>query len=261
MGAVGAPAAIGLARHGVGLLKVLDHDFVDAGTGVRWPLGLGVAGRSKVGALTAHIEANYPYTIVEPHWGMIGWAQRAPAPHYSDWRDYEGLFEADLVLDSTAEVGISLLLADTAAEKGVPYICATATEGGWGGLVFRQLPGTQEACWSCLQHSLNDGTVPAPPRDGRGSIQPIGCASPTFTGAGVDLEHVSLMALRTALSTVCRGAVSGYPDIGWNVAVLTLRSESGALLAPHWTSMTIGRHPACRNDRAHRDNLAAQKAA
>lgn len=261
LGSVGAPGTVGLARHGVGLLKILDFDFVEAGTGARWPLGLAVAGRTKVDALASHIGEHYPYTVVERHPGVIGEAHRAQAPHYCDWRDFDGLFSTDLVLDCTAEVGISLLLADAAAENRVPYICASATPGGWGGLVFRQLPGADQVCWSCLRHAMSDGTVPSPPYDKEGTLQPVGCAAPTFTGAGVDIEHVSLMALRTAVSTLCRGAVNGYPDIDWNVAVLALRSEAGALLAPQWTTMTVQRHPGCRNLRAHGDDLGTRKAA
>ena len=261
LGSVGAPCAIGLARHGIGLLKLLDYDFVEAGTGVRWPLGLAVAGLSKVDSLANYIGEQYPYTILERHLGMIGGAHRAPAPHYCDWRDFEGLFSTDLLLECTAEVGISLLLADAAAENQVPYICASATPGGWGGLVFRQLPGAEQACWSCLRHAMTDGIVPSPPQDKQGNLQPVGCANPTFTGAGADVEQVSLMAVRMALSTLCRGAVNGYPDISWNVAVLSLRSETGVLLAPQWNTMTVRRHPECRNHRAHGNDLVTRKAA
>jgi hypothetical protein len=229
---------------------------------MRWPLGLSAAGRIKVAALARHIAENYPHTVLEPHVGMIGQAQRPPAPHYCDWRDFDGLLDTDVLLDSTAEIGINLLLADAAAERRVPYIYASATEGGWGGLVFRQLPGREEACWSCLRHAISDGSVPTPPADARAAtLQPVGCANPTFIGAGVDLEQVSAMALRMALSTLCRGEAGGYPDASWNVGVLALRSSDGELIAPAWTTLRIARHANCRSVSAHGDDLDTRKAA
>ena len=261
LGAVGAPSAIELARNSVGLLKLVDNDFVDAGTSSRWPLGLSAAGRPKVEAIADFIEQNYPYTNVEKFDGMIGRAQRVPAPSYCDFRDLERLVETDLILDSTAEVGIQLLLSDLARERGVPYICASSTPGAWGGLVFRQLPGAEHACWSCLQHSMADGSVPTPLHDPRGTLQPVGCANVTFTGAGVDVQLVSLMAARSAIATLSAGKHNGYPDIDWNVAIATFRSPEGRLVAPRWEVIMIARHPKCCNEQAHSDRLGAQQAA
>ena len=261
LGAVGSPVAVGLARHGVGLLKLLDYDFVEAGTAVRWELGLNAAGRKKAHALAAHINQEYPYTAVEPLVGAIGRAQRVPPPEYCDWRNFPSLISTDAIMDFTAEIGINFLLSDAAAENKVPYICASATPGGWGGLVFRQLPGAGEACWSCLQHAMSDGTVPTPPYDPKGELQPAGCASRTFTGAAVDLEQVSVMALRMGIATLCRGEANGYPDISWNVAVLALRTASGELIAPQWTTLKIGRHGDCFNEKAHGHDVATQRVA
>jgi len=261
LGSVGAPSTIELARSGVGLLKLVDYDFVEAGTSSRWPLGLSTVGRPKVDALGDFIAQNYPYTQVEKFHGMIGLGQRVPAPYYCDSRDLDGLLETDLVLDATAEFGIQHLLSDFAAERGIPYICASTTPGAWGGLVFRQLPGAENACWSCLQHAMTEGLVPTPLHDPRGTLQPAGCASPTFTGAGVDIQLVSLMAARTAIATLCAGTENGYPDVDWNVAIATLRSFEGRLIAPQWEVTTIARHANCRNSHAHRDDLDTRKAA
>lgn len=261
LGSVGAPSTIELARSGVGLLKLVDYDFVEAGTSSRWPLGLSAVGRPKVDALGDFIAQNYPYTQVERFHGMIGHGQRVPAPYYCDSRDLDGLLETDLVLDATAESGIQLLLSDFAAEREIPYICASTTPGAWGGLVFRQLPGAEHACWSCLQHAMTEGLVPTPLHDPRGTLQPAGCANPTFTGAGVDIQLVSLMAARTAIATLCVGAENGYPDVDWNVAIATLRSSEGRIVAPQWEVTTIARHANCRNSHAHRDDLDTRKAA
>jgi len=192
---------------------------------------------------------------------MIGRAQRVPPPHYCDSRDLARLLDTDLILDATAESGIQLLLSDLAAERGIPYICTSTTPGAWGGLVFRQLPGADQACWSCLQHAMTQGLVPTPLHDPRGTLQPAGCANLTFTGAGVDIQLISLMAVRTTIATLCAGTQNGYPDVDWNVAVATLRSPDGRLIAPQWEVQTIERHPDCRNECAHKNDLATRKVA
>lgn len=261
LGSVGAPGTIELARSGVGLLKLVDHDFSEAGTSSRWPLGLSAAGRPKVDVIADFIAQNYPYTKTEKFHGMVGRGQRAPAPHYCDSRDLERLLETDLILDATAESGIQLLLSDLAAERGIAFICASTTPGAWGGLIFRQLPAAERACWSCLQHAMTEGSVPTPLHDASGTLQPAGCASPTFTGAGVDVQVVSLMAARMAIATLCAGAKNGYPDVDWNVAIVTLRSPDGGLIPPQWKVTTIERHPNCRNEQAHGQNLATRRAA
>lgn len=260
-GSVGAPITIELARSGIGLLKIVDYDFMEAGTSSRWPLGLAAAGRSKVDVVAEFIGQNYPYTKVEKFHGMIGRGQRTQPPNYCDSRNFEQLLETDLILDATAEFGIQLLLSGLAAERGIAYICASTTPGAWGGLVFRQLPGAERACWSCLQHAMADGSVPTPVHDARGTLQPAGCASPTFTGAGFDIQEVSIMTTRTVIATLCEGTESGYPDVDWNVAIVNLRSLEGGLIPPQWTVMTIGRHPNCGNEQAHRENLATRSAA
>lgn len=261
LGSVGAPCTIELARSGVGLLKLVDYDFVEAGTSSRWPLGLSAVGRPKVDVLDDFITQNYPYTQVERFHGMIGRGQRVPAPYYCDSRDFDGLLETDLVLDATAEPGIQLLLSHFAAERGIPYICTSTTPGAWGGLVFRQLPSSEHACWSCLQHAMTEGLVPTPVHDPRGTLQPAGCATTTFTGAGVDVQFVSLMAARTAIATLCASTENGYPDVDWNLAIATLRSPEGQLVEPQWKVMTVARHPNCHNDHPHRDDLDTRKAA
>jgi len=261
LGSVGAPSAIELARNGVGVLKLMDYDFIEAGTSSRWPLGLAVAGGSKVDVTADFIEQNYPYTKVDRFCGMIGRAQRVPAPGYCDSRDLAPLLDTDLILDATAEPGIQLLLADLAAERGIPYICASTTPGAWGGVVFRQLPGTDQACWSCLQHAMTQGLVPTPLHDPGGTLQPAGCSNLTFTGASVDIQFLSLMAVRTAIATLCAGAQNGYPDVDWNVAIATLRSPDGQLIAPRWEVQTIRRHSDCHNEQAHKRDLATRTAA
>jgi ThiF family protein len=261
MGSIGAPSAIEFARNGIKLLNIADYDFVEAGTVLRWPLGLSAAGRVKVEAIFRFLSENYPHTRVEKFCGMIGHGQRQPAPFYSDHRDLEQFLKVNLLYDATAEPGIQLLLADLAAERGIPYLCVSTTPGAWGGVIFRQLPGPDRACWSCFQYAMRDGTVPTPLADPSGMLQPAGCAMPTFTGASFDIQTVSTMGVRMAVATLCSGYENAYPDLDWDVAVVNLRTPRGDSIAPQWHTAKLERHSECGNEIAHRADLAAPQAA
>lgn len=252
LGTLGSPSAMELSRSGVGVLNLADFDYVEAGTIARWPLGVSAIGRRKVDAIREFLAKNYPFTEIEVFCGMVGGALYGA--DYRDAHDLERLLDVDLIFDATAERGIQHFLSDVAVELGKPYICISATPGAWGGLIFRKRPG-DPACWSCLQHAMNEGAIPTPPSDPDGMLQPIGCASSTFTGAGFELQQVVLMGVRTAVSTICAGEPNAFPESSWNVAVGRFRDPDGAIIAPHWETFTIGQHASCENEIAHRTPL------
>lgn len=243
LGCVGAPSVLEFARAGVGELRLLDHDFVEPGTISRWPLGLAIAGLPKADALKSFIRLHYPYTKVATWTHLIGSAfdQRE-----SDLRVLDDLLQdVDLLYDATAEVGLQHLLSDLASARRVVYISTSTTPGAWGGCVARIRPGQTSGCWTCLQHSLNTGAIPAPPSDPRELVQPAGCAAPTFTGASFDISEVVLTGVRLSVATLCSGAGQGYPDFDWDVGIVSLRDSMGRVIAPRWDTFNLGRHPSC----------------
>ena len=194
-------------------------------------------------ALKGFIGANYPYTQVVATTHRIG-AIRGTGP--SDLKILDELLDgADLVYDATAEVGIQHLLSDLTRERGLPYLCVSTTAGAWGGLLARIRPHQTQGCWLCLQYALTDGTIPSPPADPAGRIQPVGCADPTFTGAGFDVGQIALAGVRLAISILLADKNGGYPDVDWDVAVIALRSSDGKFFAPRYETFKLHRHPSC----------------
>ncbi len=240
-GAIGAPVALDLARAGIGMLRLLDGDHVEAGTGVRWPLGLDAAGLEKVGALTQHMYRNWPYTKVMGTSWRLGTAAEVSGDELEILEQL--LNGSDLVLDATAELGVQAALSDLARERGISYILSSATRGAWGGIVARFRPDG-EACWYCLSLTMEEGAIEAPPEDPVGEVQTVGCASPTFTGTSFDLAPVSAMATRMVAMTL---APASYGSCDWDVAVYALRDADGAALAGCWTSYRLSRHARCDN--------------
>ena len=249
-GAIGAPSCIELARCGLGELRILDYDFVDPATTARWPLGIAAAGVLKAEALRDFLAANYPYTDVHYQKHRIGMCQGSDEAT-SEIEILRGFIEGvDLIYDASAEIGINHLLSDMAAEKQIPYIAASTTYGAWGGRLIRVRPDITKGCWMCYFAAVQSGLLPLPPSDPNGEVQPAGCADPTFTGTGFDVGEIALAGVRLAVGTLQTSTV-GYPNVDWDVAIISLRDSDGRVSNPHWEVFPLDRHPECRNFRAH----------
>jgi molybdopterin/thiamine biosynthesis adenylyltransferase len=244
LGGLGAPSAIDFARCGLGELRFLEFDHMEAGTAVRWPLGIPFAGIPKV-ELAAFIRENWPYTHVTTFQHRLGSTRQAEDK--SDLEIVDGfLANVDLIYDASAELGIQYFLSELARERAVPYVAVSSTTGAWGGRLVRIVPGRSEGCWVCLMHHLVDESVPPAPADPSGEIQPTGCADPTFTGASFDLAPVVNEGVRLAVATLCRGEEDAYPDPGWEVGILSLRDDEGRVIPPSWWTSPLMRHARCR---------------
>jgi hypothetical protein len=245
-GALGAPISIEIARAGIGELVLVDHDFFEPGTAARWPLGWAVAGRAKVGALFQHLGLHWPYTqlnLLPARLGGVRLDSETPA----QWKLLaEQLDHADLVIDATAEGGVSFMLSEICKASGLPLVCVTATEGGWGGRVARFRPDEDSWCWACMKHYIDDGTIPLPPAapPELGTVFAATCSDPTFTGSGFDIAHIAIVAVRLAISTLCEAERDGYPEADWDAAVISLRDDPG-ILPGSATTHRLGVHTSC----------------
>lgn len=247
-GSIGSPAAKFLAQGGIGELRIIDHDVLDAGNAIRWELGRSKAGEPKAHVLHKLIDANWPFTKVRGINWRVGDANYAANPREPEL--YEQLFRnVSCLVDATASTTTSNFLSNMARQRGVPYVWMYGTHGGWAGLVGRAGIDREEFCWMCHLHYIGDQTIPplpAAPDDDM--IQPVGCLDPTFVGSQVDLAEVSLMGTRLVidevLTRICAQDASKYD---WNVAVLELRDEAGRTHLPQWTPHKLLRHAKCTN--------------
>jgi hypothetical protein len=246
-GALGAPLALELARAQVGDLAILDHDAVEAGNIVRWPVGLSAVGHAKTDVLAGLVRQDYPYTTVKGYRQQIGVAAPPGAEGPGEAATLSAfLAGADVLIDATAEIGVGQLLAHLAEAAGLPFLTLWATEGAWGGAVASIPPGG-EGCWQCLQLAIADGTLPAPPFEPGGPIQPRGCATRTFTGTGYDALEIVTQALRVTRRVLLEPALPHS-----TLDVCALRDADGRELAvPQWVGHTIERHPGCVACRAY----------
>jgi molybdopterin/thiamine biosynthesis adenylyltransferase len=246
LGCLGAPSAMEFARCGVKNVHLVDFDFVDPAATGRWPFGLQSAGLPKSIALANAIGRDYPFTRAVSFSGPIGAVRDPKQPGISlEAAMSEITSGASVIYDATAEVGVQHFLSDYAAELGVPYIVVEGTAGGWGGMVARIMPGTTAGCWLCLQTAIADKSIPEPPQDSKGGVQPAGCAELTFTGTGFDLTQIALTGVRTTVSTLCTGTPDAYPPADWDVTVISFRDDSGKLIPPLFQGFTLHKHDQC----------------
>lgn len=233
VGALGAPIAVELARNGVAELRLLDHDTVEPGNSIRWPLGAASWGRTKVDALHDHIIQNYPRCAVQPIRHMIGGLGSPDAPELDRL-----LAEADLVIDASASSTVNLILWRQCQERGLPLIKVGATPEVRGGTVMAHAIGGP--CPTCLVTARAAKQVETPAgSDDALRVQPIGCAEPTFVGAGFDLQELFLQAVRVAVDALGHGLTASC------VYTLSLRDATAAVIPPQWTKQPVVVQPDC----------------
>jgi molybdopterin/thiamine biosynthesis adenylyltransferase len=247
LGGFGAPIAVELARAQVGEMRVIDHDFVEAGTVVRWPVGIRAVGHVKSQFIGTWLPKDYPFTVVRDISHRIG--QVIPPGASEEGPDdlellADFLHDAHVVVDATAETGIQQLVAAHADAAGIPQVYVSGTPGGFGGLVARVVPG-ETGCWRCLMLRLEDGSIPPPPFAENGTVQPRGCSDRTWTGSSFDAQPTIAQAVRTICFTALYGRVS-VDGVAQDVFRLAQPVDTaGQVLAPDWSSYPLEPHPAC----------------
>ena len=255
LGTLGAPSVLEFARGGMGCIRMVDHDVVDPATSVRWPFGFGVSGRKKGAVLQDFIQHNYPYTSTQWLDQRLGSVRRLTADKSSHLEQLEGVLDSvDLIYDATAELGVNHFLADYAWQERTPYIGIDATLGGWGGSAFRIQWKDTGGCWMCYRLACaQNGGIPEPPSapSEDGNVQPVGCADPTFTGAGFDMLQIAAAGVRLAVSTLCAGAQGAYPPVTWDVVHIALRDNNGGVIPPEFRVYEIKAHPDCKRCSGH----------
>lgn len=136
---------------------------------MRWPAGFLFAGHHKLQILRDHLTINWPYTTTDPHplWLGLPRTGHGAADLLPQWQDLENILDgADLIYDATADPAVNDFLSRLASTAGIPYVVVSATEGGWGGYVFRSRSEVgYEACQRCLLHHFEDHEQLLPPRD------------------------------------------------------------------------------------------------
>ena len=246
LGALGAPSVIEFAKNGIKEIRLIDFDTVNAGTTVRWPMGMTSVGMYKIDVLETFLNHNYPLVEVKKFNVRIGGNEvgiESDVIHELPTID-QILNGVSLIYDATAESGVSHLLSDEARRREIIYTSVYATPGVWGGVVMRYIPGVTQGCWMCLQYALKEGLIPSPPANRDGNIQAAGCGDISFTGTSFELDNIVSSGVRLAISSLCLNE-KGYPNMNTDIGILSLIDDYGNPIFPKWTSHLLDKHSNC----------------
>jgi adenylyltransferase/sulfurtransferase len=206
VGGLGCPAALALARAGVGTLGLVDPDTVDASNLPRQTLYTDAdVGRAKVDVAAERLCAVAPAT-------RIVTTRARFAADDAGW-----LADFDVVLDGTDSIAAKFVVSDAAVATGVPLVHAGAID--WCAQLLTIVPGVT-ACYRCVFEE-------APPPDDVPSCQEAGVLGPVVALAG------SLQA-----ADALRVATGAPPRFAGRLLSIDLRAGT-------WRSVPVARVPRC----------------
>ncbi len=241
LGSLGSPIAVELARCGIGKLTLVEFDFVEPGSTVRWVLGASAWGLQKTFALEKFISHNYARTRVNGLDYRIGDQNLGLESEF-----LRAMAESDIIVDATAEGAVHHFLSDFSREKRKPFVYSYLTPGGIGGLVARFDPLRNMGCWYCLQIALYEsGSIPQPAFIEAATLQPPGCGETTATFANFDAGEVAMETCRMIVSTLGKGEEKNFPEAEWDVETVGLREATGKRIPPSWKTFKLPKNLEC----------------
>ena len=206
IGGLGCPAALALARGGVGTIGLIDPDVVDPSNLPRQLLyDAADVGRPKVTVAAERLRA------VAPAVRVVARQARFTASDAGWLRDF------DVVLDGTDSIAAKFDVSDAAVAAGVPLVHAGAID--FRAQLLTIVP-RETACYRCVFED-------APPPDDVPSCQEAGVLGPVVALAG------SLQA-----AEALRVAVGAPPHFANRLLSIDLRDGT-------WRSIRVARRRGC----------------
>ncbi|TGE20852.1 ThiF family adenylyltransferase [Hymenobacter metallicola] len=240
LGALGSEVACELARNGVGRFHLFDPELMDLGNSVRSAADLSTIGQHKVHAVRNLMLNRNPNVQCEVYPQLVG--------------DVISAFEraaaaSDIVIVLTAENSVDFPTNRLNLKRlRKPFLYARASKGALTGVVQLVEPGIS-ACLRCLvRHPESDLPVSRLDTAHMAALKTVqlGCAAPSFPGAGVDTREIALQTSRVALQRLLTElpqpfypALPGY-QFRWH------GPAGSAEHAPFaWEILHLGPHPDC----------------
>lgn len=232
LGALGSQVAFQLARAGVKKLILIDRDHLQLGNLSRWIAGLPYIGMPKVQAVAQVLHSNFIGLQIEVLNCDVGGFSKIPTQNgtvvdIDTFLRDSIVAKSDLVIDCSAMLNVNQYISNLSKSKNTDFIWCSATNGGWGGIVGRSPASFETDVWMQYNLEHSQRSIATEPSD---FIQPKGCFHPTFTGTGVDLDSISNMASRMAISML-QGEKYGVLDC--DVYILNQWIDESPI-APEW---------------------------
>lgn len=192
VGAIGSFVADGLARAGIGTLRLVDYDLL-------WPMNLvrhaappgTPAATKKTAALRENLE-RYPWVrVLEPDSHDDGMVWTIPALHAL-------VSSADLTIDATGHGGLAEMASRVALDAGRPFVSAALFRGGAVGRVRRQ---AQSGDTPVVRRPHLDRYPEIPPLDEEAEYvgTETGCLALVHNAPPIAVAHVAAVTVEVAI--------------------------------------------------------------
>ncbi len=222
LGSGGAPACDHLTMSGVRCWELYDPDTLDAINLIKHPRMRRDVGRYKVEIQKEWILDRNPAASVETYEEDV----------MTSATFAESVGRSDLVLSCSDDRGVREFVNDQCVAAGVPFVTAMVFRTGIGGEVFGCVPG-RTGCYQCLQlysiiHGLNlsDDELGL---TGEETRRIYGLDEHDFRASGlsVDIQSISLIQVRMALSILLSESDSRLPPLRSNWIIYGNRPADG----------------------------------
>ena len=211
LGSGGAPVCDHLSMNGVRRWNLYDPDVLDGPNLVKHPRMRRDLGRLKVEVQQEWLFDRNPDAVVN------AFAEDVMA---SD-SFVDSVRESDLILACPDKKRVREFISDRCVELGVPFVAASVFRTGIGGEVYGFVPD-ETGCYRCVQlysmltgGDLTDEALGLTDHE-RQRIYGLGDIEFRASGLSIDIQTISLIQARMALSYLLRGSGSKLPELKAN---------------------------------------------
>lgn len=195
LGTGGSNVALEFAKCGLGTMKLVDYDRIEAHNIARHICGIRDLGRFKTRAVKDKILQHNPNANVETYEIDV---LKCPDELANIVR------KSDLVIAATGSPVVSNLTNEICLRHNVPAVYAGVWEKGMGGYVMRVIPG-KTACFNCVHETLLKNV---PPLDRTKLIDYSAITDPNELkaepGLSIDVNIIVLFQAKLGLLTLLR---------------------------------------------------------
>lgn len=222
LGSGGAPVCDHLAMNGVRLWHLYDPDTLDAINLVKHPRMRRDLGRPKVEIQRDWIMDRNPDSSVEVFVEDI----------MTSSNFLESVRSSDIVLSCPDKKSVREFISDQCVTSQIPFVTASVFRTGIGGEVYGYIP-KQTGCYRCLQLyslvndiNLSDDALGLTD-DEQARIYGLDDRDFHASGLSVDIQMISLIQVRMALSIMLRDSRNTMPRLRSNWIVFGNRPAKG----------------------------------
>ncbi len=230
VGAIGSEIADSMGKAGIGHLRLIDNQILQAHNSVRHLAGFEFVGELKAKAVQSIIKNHNPFiNVLAGSFNVLS----------TDINEY--ILQDSLSISSIADDNVEGFLNEQAVISNSDFFYVRALRGGKVARIFRVIPG-KDACFNCLNLYKNEGNeFISIPEDPQYPTIRNECNNPIRPASAADLKTIASVASRIIIDYLQNG--SDYNHWIWSTEDLTTNPSISAYSI---VKQVIPVHPLCQ---------------